>query len=53
MGVDLALDFTLEALTDEPERRALLAQGGADYVQAFFTWPSIIDRYGKFLERLA
>lgn len=48
-----AFDAALAALVDHPGRRHALAAGGRAYVDAFYRWPAIIERYGAFLERVA
>ncbi len=44
-----SFEVGLERLTDEPGLRARLGGAGARYTARYYRWPSIIDRYTRFL----
>lgn len=43
----------LERLVGDGETSSRLAEAGRRYVDARFRWPSLIERYGRFLEQAA
>ncbi|MFZ4584504.1 MAG: glycosyltransferase family 4 protein [Acidimicrobiia bacterium] len=45
-------EAAVEALVGRPDRQAALAQAGARYVDAFYAWPTIIERYATFLSQV-
>jgi glycosyltransferase involved in cell wall biosynthesis len=46
-------EVALELLCTEGPLRARLARRGQEYVERFYRWPSIIDRYANFLRAAA
>ena len=43
-------EVAVERLTGDPEVRAMLGAAGRSYTARYYRWPSIIDRYTRFLE---
>lgn len=46
-------EVALERLVDDADLRDRLATAGKAHVDANYTWPVIIERYGRFLESVA
>ena len=47
------LEVVLDRLVADAELRAVMGERGRAYVDEWFRWPAIIDRYAAFLERVA
>lgn len=47
------LEVALDRILDDAELRAALAERGRAYVDEWFRWPRIMDRYAAFLEKTA
>lgn len=47
------LEAALDRLVADADLRSRLAEAGRRYVDANFRWPSLIERYGAFLEGVA
>lgn len=48
-----AFEVAVERLTGDPNLRARLVEHGRAHAGAHYSWPVIIDRYGRFLEDVA
>jgi glycosyltransferase involved in cell wall biosynthesis len=48
-----AFETAVERLTERADLRDRLGASGRAYVQGRFTWPEVVGRYTRFLERLA
>ncbi len=48
-----AFDVALDRLTGNAQLRARLGDAGRAFVERHYTWPVVIDRYTRFLERVA
>jgi glycosyltransferase involved in cell wall biosynthesis len=46
-------EVTLERLVRDEELRTVLGANGRRYTARYYRWPSIIDRYTRFLEAVA
>jgi glycosyltransferase involved in cell wall biosynthesis len=40
----------VDRLVDDPRAAALLGERGRSYVDRWFRWPKIVDRYATFIE---
>jgi len=47
------LALALRAILDRPDLAAGLARRGRAYVEGWYTWPAILDRYVPFLHQVA
>jgi glycosyltransferase involved in cell wall biosynthesis len=48
-----SFEVALERMTGDPGLRAALGSAGCRYTARYYRWPSIIDRYTRFLEEVA
>jgi glycosyltransferase involved in cell wall biosynthesis len=46
-------DMALDRLVRDPTLRRALAGAGGAYVERFYRWDTVVDRYAHFLERVA
>jgi len=46
------LELAMRAVADHPDQAAVLADRGRSYVESWYTWPAILDRYLPFLRQV-